>query len=463
VSRYDVLVLGGGTAGCVLAARLSEDPDRSVCLVEAGPDYGPYAEGRWPEDMLDARSLPMSHLWERETDDRSSSRARIVGGCSAHNACVVAWGSRADYDAWGEAWTFSALEPSLRRAEDMLRVRRDRAGELTPWHEGLLGAAAKLGLPLLDDANDLDARDGAAPFPLNALDTVRWNTAFAYLDEARARPNLTILSDTLVAAVALEGDRAVGADTDGGRLLGATTILAAGAYGSPLVLLRSGIGPADELAALAIEPIADLPVGRGLSDHPGLGLEWLPAPGLVLPEGPFYQASVLIRGCSTTCPDDTWDLQYLPWLSRHEDGTWEASMVAYLLDPRSRGQVRLRSQDPRVAPSIDHGFLRDHRDLARLLDGVVLGRRLAESAGAGPEVRPGSDADLEAYALANVRGIFHPTGTCAMGSVVDDHCRVLGIDDLYVADASAIPTIPRANTNLSTVALAERLVELLWL
>jgi choline dehydrogenase len=461
VNRYDVLVLGGGTAGCVLAARLSEDPDRSVCLVEAGPDYGPYAEGRWPKDMLDARSLPMSHLWERETDDRSSSRAQIIGGCSAHNACVVCWGSRADYDAWGEPWTFSALEPSLRRAEAMLRVRRDRAGELTPWHEGLLRAAAKLGLRPLEDANDLDARDGAAPFPLNAVGAVRWNTAFAYLDEARARTNLTIVPETLVAAIALEGDRAVGADTDRGRLLGATTILAAGAYGSPLALLRSGIGPADELAALGIEPIADLPVGRGLSDHPALGLEWLPAPGLGLPEGPFYEASVLIRACSTTCPGDTWDLHYLPWLSRREDGAWETSMAVYVLDPRSRGSVQLRSRDARVAPRIDHGFLRDPQDLSQLLDGVLLGRRLAESAGAGTELRPGSDADLEAYALANVRGIFHPTGTCAIGSVVDSRCRVLGIDGLYVADASVIPTIPRANTNLTTVALAERLSELL--
>jgi choline dehydrogenase len=136
-------------------------------------------------------------------------------------------------------------------------------------------------------------------------------------------------------------------------------------------------------------------------------------------------------------------------------------MVVYLLDPFSRGSVRLRSRDARVAPAIDHGFLRDPEDLRRLLDGVELGRRLAESAGAGPELRPGPDSGLEAYARANVRGIFHPTGTCAMGSVVDSHCRVFAIEGLFVADASVMPTIPRANTNLSTVALAERLVDLL--
>jgi choline dehydrogenase len=113
---FDVIVVGGGTAGCVLAARLSEKPDRTVCLVEAGPDYGRYADGRWPADMLDARALPMSHLWEDEVEDRSASRARIIGGCSAHNACLVVWGSRADYDEWGPGWTFAELEPYLHRA-----------------------------------------------------------------------------------------------------------------------------------------------------------------------------------------------------------------------------------------------------------------------------------------------------------------------------------------------------------
>src|SRR5262245_45524990 len=120
-SGFDVLVAGGGTAGCVLAARLSEDRARHVCLVEAGPDYGVVGGGAWPADMLDARSIPMSHLWEQEPEDRSTSRARIIGGCSAHNACAVVWGSRADYDEWGPGWSFSDLEPCLRRAEAKLR------------------------------------------------------------------------------------------------------------------------------------------------------------------------------------------------------------------------------------------------------------------------------------------------------------------------------------------------------
>ena len=145
--RFDVIVVGGGTAGCVLAARLSEEPERSVCLVEAGPDYGRYADGRWPSDMLDARKLPMSHLWETEPDDRSASRARILGGCSAHNACLVVWGSREDYDEWGDGWTFAELEPYLRRAEASIGTRADRRDDLSPFHRALLEACPRVGLP----------------------------------------------------------------------------------------------------------------------------------------------------------------------------------------------------------------------------------------------------------------------------------------------------------------------------
>ena len=241
--RFDVLVIGGGTAGCVLATRLSEDPDRTVCLVEAGPDYGSHAGGRWPADMLDARILPMSHLWETEPADRSASRARIIGGCSAHNACLVVWGSRADYDEWGDGWTFSEVEPYLRRAEAAIGTRTDRDGDLSPFHRALLDAGPRVGLPRLDSINDLDATVGLAPAAINAREAVRWNTAFAYLDAARHRKNLTIVAETLVDRVAIDGGRALGVESARGRLSADRVIVSAGAYGSPAVLLRSGIGP----------------------------------------------------------------------------------------------------------------------------------------------------------------------------------------------------------------------------
>src|SRR5438093_4839739 len=167
-TRFDVLVVGGGSAGCVLAARLSEN-GRRVCLIEAGPDYGPYAEGRWPEDMLDARRLAFSHAWETDRDDRSQLRARIIGGCSAHNACVVLEGAPADYDEWGPGWTYAELEPYLRRAERELRTRRQGSDEISPWHAAF---------------GEVDGDDTILN-PLNAVGQVRWNAAFADLDPAR--------------------------------------------------------------------------------------------------------------------------------------------------------------------------------------------------------------------------------------------------------------------------------------
>ncbi len=457
---YDVLVVGGGTAGCVLAARLSEEPARRVCVVEAGPDYGPFDAERWPADMLDARALPMTHLWETEVEDRSASRARIIGGCSAHNACAVVWGSRADYDEWGAGWTFAELEPYLRRAEATIETRSDRDGELSRWHLDILDACPRVGVPRLDDFNDLDATAGTAPVPVNARGAVRWSTAFAYLDAARSRPNLTILAETLVDRIEVENGRARGVVTHRGRLGAELVIVAAGAYGSPAVLLRSGIGPSGDLERVGVDVVESLPVGQSLVDHPGLGMEWAIAPAHVPADGTFFAASVLVRGQSGDCPEDTWDLHGFPWLDHGDDG-WQTTGVVYLLKPDSRGSIMLRSADPRVPPVIDHGFLREERDVNRLASGVVLMRQIAAEAGAGREIRPGVDTDLTTYLRREARGIFHPTGTCAIGAVVDARAAVLGLDGLLVADASIMPTIPRANTNLSTIAVAERVADLL--
>jgi choline dehydrogenase len=198
---FDVLVVGGGSAGCVLAARLSER-GRAVGLVEAGPDYGAYADGAWPADILDGRRLAFSHAWETEREDRSQLRARILGGCSAHNACIVMAGAPADYDAWDHGWSQAAIEPYLRRAEGRLRVRTFAAGELSPWPRAFAEAAGA----------------DAIPHTVNAVGAVRWNAAFAYLDPVRQRENLEILAGTLADRVLLAGDRAVGIATAGGEL-----------------------------------------------------------------------------------------------------------------------------------------------------------------------------------------------------------------------------------------------------
>jgi choline dehydrogenase len=464
---YDVLVVGGGTAGCVVAARLSDDAHRSVCLVEAGPDYGALGGGSWPGDLLDARRLATSHDWGYE-GGRSSSRARVIGGCSAHNACAVVWGSRADYDEWSP-WSFRVLEPYLRHAQLALGTRRFDETELTPWHASLLEAGQAAGLPGLADLNDLDATTGVAPFPLNATGTTRWNAAFAYLDPARDRSTLTVVAGAVCDRVLVEGGRAVGAVVGGSEVQARVVILCAGAYATPAILLRSGIGPQDELRRHGIDLVADLPVGEGLVDHPGVGFGWTPTEALDRAMGEhdrdgFFEAQLLVRGQSRSCGPDTWDLHLLPWVSRADDrpGGYEATCVAYTLKPRSRGSVRLRSRDPEEGPAIDHGFLRDAADADVIEDGLALMRRIVghEPAArlAGPEARPGDD-DVPRYVRENVRGIFHPVATCALGSVVDPDGAVLGVPALHVVDASVIPTIPRANTNLSVVAVAELIAD----
>jgi choline dehydrogenase len=438
-ATFDDLVVGAGSAGCVVAARLSE-AGRDVCLVEAGPDYGPYAEGRWPADILDARWLAFSHAWETEREDRSQLRARIMGGCSAHNACVVLAGAPADYDEWGHGWSHAAIEPYLRRAEEMLRVRRLGDDELSPWHRAFAQAAGA----------------DAILHPVNVVDGVRWNAAFAYVDPARER--LTVLADTLVDRVLLAGDRVVGVQTSGGELRAGRVILCAGAYGSPGILLRSDIGAQ-----------RGLPVGEGLLDHVGVGLGFEATARLNRETAefergrPLSMAQVTVEARSSACEEGVCDLYVFPAMDPAVDGVYDISAAAFAMKPRSRGSVRLTSRDPRAPLAIDHGFLSDVHDAEVLVEGVEAVRALVADEPlrgyVAREIRPGPDVDPADHVRASARGFFHPTGTCAIGRVVDGDGRVLGLEGLRVVDASVMPTIPRANTNLTTIALAERLAE----
>jgi choline dehydrogenase-like flavoprotein len=413
-SRFDVVILGGGTAGCVLAARLSQNPERSVCLVEAGPDYGPYADGRWPEDIVDGRQLAFSHSWETDREDRSQLRAKILGGCSAHNACAIFEPQAEDYAAWAPG-----LAPYLARAREALRVRRFEEHELSPWHRAFAALGAELN-------------------EANAVGAVRWNTAFAYLDAARDRPNLTIYAGTLVDRI--DDGRAL---TSSGELQAPTIVLTAGAYGSPAILLRSGI---------------ENGVGEGLVDHVGVGAAWEPTPKLH-EETARFEASQSLFMAAVTLADG--DLFIFPALDSTD---YEVSAVVFNMRPRSRGSVRLSSADPRDPPLVEHGFLADERDAAVLQEGFEQLRALADTEPVrrltAGEIRPGPEVDVSAYVRENARGFFHPMGTCAIGRVVDTEGRVLGVDGLYVADASIIPLVSRP-TNLTVVALAERIAEVL--
>jgi choline dehydrogenase len=431
VTEFDVLVLGGGSAGCVLAARLSENADRSVCLVEAGPDYGPFGADRWPGEMLDARNIPSTHDWESATDQRGTARAKIIGGCSAHNACLVLRGTDTDYDEWGHGWSAAELRPYLDRAETELRTQPAVSDAAPPWHAATIEAARSLGFE-------------AGPYRANAIDGVRWNTAFAYLDVARTRSNLTVRAHSHVDRLLLRGGRVLSAVlADGQELRAKVYVVASGTYGSPPLLLRSGIGPGLRI---------DLPVGENLIDHAGVNVEWEPGADIAPSDGQASYAMVV--------PEP--DLQLVPWTYQAEAGSFIPSLLAFLMKPRSAGRLTLQSADPLAPPLIAHEHLSDERDIEPVVRAVELARKLAATEPVASlvarETLPGP-TQVEAYVRESARGYYHPVGTCAIGSVVDARLRVLGVDNLYVADASVMPTIPRANTHLTTLAIAERAAE----
>jgi choline dehydrogenase len=490
--RYDTLILGGGTAGCALAARLSEDPRRTVCLVEAGPDYGPFDGGGWPADLVDPREPCSSHDWDPRAE-MSLSRARVIGGCSAHNAAFVVWGDRRDYEEWAApGWGFDAIEPYLRGAERTIRTRQLGAAELGPWARAVRDAAPEAGIPVLDDLNDLPSTEGAAHMPVNANGFARWNTAFAYLDDARARENLTVIGDALVDRVLLDGLRAQGAIVlvagQPVELSAELVVVSAGAFGSPAVLMRSGIGAGDHLVELGIRIVLDAPgVGANLQDHCGINVVFRADRELERElnrcdaSGRMVGSGTIVRAASRACPRNTWDLHLVSWAARDTagitGGEWRVQLSPYVMKPASTGTVRLGSPDPKEPLDIALGFLSDPAaaDLAVVVDGVELARRFAATAALGRvlagEARPGPQTatreQLGAYVRTNVRGYFHPVGTCRIGpqgdrgAVVDATGAVHGLESLYVCDASIIPTIPRANTNLTTIAVAERIAALL--
>jgi choline dehydrogenase len=280
-----------------------------------------------------------------------------------------------------------------------------------------------------------------------------------------------VVADTLVDRVACDGARVTGVVTASGERIDAgLVVLAAGAYLTPAMLLRSGIGPADELERHGIGQVAALPVGERLLDHHGTGIVWAPTERLdrltadhIGRTGPLFGPHAFVKAASSSCPAGSWDIHLISWTNARSDGAgYEGSVGAFHMKPASAGRVRLRSRDPGELPQVERGFLRDPADLPTIVEALELVRELAGQPPLaellGPELGPGDDP-LDAYARRTMRNYFHPAGTCPIGGVVDDRGRVLGAERLMIADASIMPTIPRGNTNLTTVAIAERLAE----
>jgi choline dehydrogenase len=418
-----------------------------------------------------------------------------MGGCSSTNGCFAFRGAAAVYDGWAElgnpGWSFADVLPLSCRLEagadfgdtwhgtgGPTPIRRDPPAELNAVQAAFIEAACSYGMPYEADHNRPGAI-GVGPMPRNARDGVRMSTALTYLAGARGRPNLTVRSGALADRVEVRGGAAIGVRLAGGEVVTAgEVVLAAGAYASPAILPRSGIGPAAQLGPLGVRVVADLPgVGDNLIDHPLVAVDLPGRPGVT---GPRFQT--MATTCSRLAPATVPDLHVFaagPFDAPHDSPSGAVfALVTGLVLPHSRGWVRLRSADPGDPPRIDVAHLRHPVDMARMIEATLIARAISRTgplAGLieGAELAPGpaiadTDTDaLPASIASRVQSYHHPVGTCRMGpdpgggAVVDAHGRVHGVGHLRVADASIMPTIPNANTHLPTIMVAERIAS--WL
>lgn len=514
---YDYVVIGAGSAGAIVAARLSEDPSANVLLLEAGPDY----------PTLD--SLPMEvkngygydrNLWARAFGEGSPHnwnfvarsndlhpemmvpRGKLVGGSSAINAQIFLRGMPEDYDDWAttfgnDEWSYQKLLPYLRRIENDLdfsgdfhgtdgaiRCRRWPRDEWNVDQQAFVDACVALGYPTFDDANDPDS-EGVGPPPFNNPMGVRQSTNIGYLMPTRHRLNLTIRAECMVQRIRFDGNRAIGVEVESGgeryEVRGNEVVLSAGALCSPQTLMLSGIGPAEHLAELGIPVLVDAPgVGKNLRDHPQVSTTWRTRPDF---EQDLLAPKIQVNLKYTAAGSDLRNDMFIHPLScSMQEGIYllsEAeplgiSMISALYLATSAGEVRLSSTDANVQPLLNYNLLDTEFDKERMRESVRLCVKIgeqqpfadiiAELFAPTPDVLE-SDAALTRFIMERVTTSHHASGTCKMGpdsdplAVLDQYGRVKGVDGLRVADASNMPDCIRANTNVTSMVIGERIAD----